>query len=87
MRSSASIAKPTVVSSRPTTPWTARHYDRNGKLLEAAAGKTSESKKPYKKSEGDKGMVFMQSMDYFPGCTYLPMKNLGSKKKLARHST
>jgi hypothetical protein len=37
-------------------------YDSNGKLLEAAAGKPSESKKPYKESGGDKGMVFMQSM-------------------------
>ncbi len=33
------------------------HYDSNGKLHEAAAGKPSESKKPYKKN-----MVFMQSM-------------------------
>jgi hypothetical protein len=38
------------------------HYDSNGKPLEAAAGKPSESKKPYKKSGGDKGMAFMQSM-------------------------
>ena len=37
-------------------------YDSNGKPLEAAAGKPSESKKPYKKSGGDKGMAFMQSM-------------------------
>jgi hypothetical protein len=38
-------------------------YDSNGKPLEAAAGKSSESKKPYKKSGGDKGMApFMQSM-------------------------
>ncbi len=37
-------------------------YDSDGKPLEAAAGKPSESKKPYKKSGGDKGMVFMQSM-------------------------
>jgi hypothetical protein len=36
--------------------------DSNGKPLKAAAGKPSESKKPYKKSEGDKGMAFMQSM-------------------------
>ena len=28
----------------------------------AAAGKPSESKKPYKKSGGNKGMAFMQSM-------------------------
>jgi hypothetical protein len=39
-----------------------RPYDSNGKPLKAAAGKPSESKKPYKKSGGDKGMAFMQSM-------------------------
>jgi hypothetical protein len=39
-----------------------RCYDSNGKPLKAAAGKLSESKKPYKKSGGDKGMAFMQSM-------------------------
>jgi hypothetical protein len=32
-------------------------YDSNGKPLEAAAGKPSESKKPYKKSGGNKNMV------------------------------
>ncbi len=37
-------------------------YDNNGKPLKAAAGKPSEFKKPYKKSGGDKGMAFMQSM-------------------------
>jgi hypothetical protein len=37
-------------------------YDSNGKSLEAVAGKPSESKKPYKKSGGNKGMAFMQSM-------------------------
>jgi hypothetical protein len=37
-------------------------YDSIGKPLEAAAGKPLESKKPYKKSGGDKGMAFMQSM-------------------------
>jgi hypothetical protein len=37
-------------------------YDSNGKPLEAAAGKPSESKKPYKKSGGNKGIAFMQSM-------------------------
>jgi hypothetical protein len=37
-------------------------YGSNGKPLEAAAGKPSESKKPYKKSGGDKNMAFMQSM-------------------------
>ncbi len=39
-----------------------RCFDSNGKPLDAAAGKPSESKKPYKKSGGDKGMAFMQSM-------------------------
>ena len=39
-----------------------RCYDSNGKPLKAAAGKPSESKKPYKKSGGNKGMAFMQSM-------------------------
>jgi hypothetical protein len=38
------------------------YYDSNGKPLEAAVGKLSESKKPYKKHGGDKGMVYMQSM-------------------------
>jgi hypothetical protein len=37
-------------------------YDSNGKRLEAAAGKPSEFKKPYKKSGGNKGMAFMPSM-------------------------
>jgi hypothetical protein len=37
-------------------------YDSYGKPLEAAVGKPSESKKPYKKSGGDKSMAFMQSM-------------------------
>jgi hypothetical protein len=39
-----------------------RRYDSNDKPLKAAAGKPSESKKPYKKSGGDKGMAFMQSI-------------------------
>jgi hypothetical protein len=39
-----------------------RCYNSNGKPLEAAAGKPSESKKPYKKSGGNKNMAFMQSM-------------------------
>jgi hypothetical protein len=38
------------------------HYDSNGKPLMVAAGKPAESKKPYKKSEGNKGMAFMQTM-------------------------
>ncbi len=37
-------------------------YDSNGKPLNAAAGKPFEPKKPYKKSGGNKGMGFMQSM-------------------------
>ncbi len=37
-------------------------YDSNGKPLKAATGKPSESKEPCKKSGGDKGMAFMQSM-------------------------
>jgi hypothetical protein len=37
-------------------------YDSNGKPLKAAAVKPSESKKPYKKFGGNKGMAFMQIM-------------------------
>jgi hypothetical protein len=37
-------------------------YDSDGKPLKAAAGKPSESKKPFKKSGGNKDMAFMQSM-------------------------
>jgi hypothetical protein len=37
-------------------------YGSNGKPLKAAAGKPSESKKPYKKSGDNKGMAFMKSM-------------------------
>ncbi len=63
MRSFASFARLAGVPTRSTTPWTAiTCYDSNGKPLEAAAGKPSESKKPFKKSGGDKGMAFMQSM-------------------------
>ncbi len=39
-----------------------RCYDSNGKPLEAAGSKPSESKKPYKKSGGNKGMALMQFM-------------------------
>jgi hypothetical protein len=38
-----------------------RRCDSNGKPLEAAAGKPSESKKPHMKSGGNKGMAFVQS--------------------------
>jgi hypothetical protein len=48
-------------------------YDSNGKPLKAAAGKPSESKKPYKKSGGNKGMAFMQSQ-----------KKAGKSKKLKK---
>ncbi len=37
-------------------------YDSNGKPLVAAAGKPSESEKPYKTFGGNKGIAFMQSM-------------------------
>ncbi len=37
-------------------------YDSNGKPLEVAVGKPFESKKLYKKSGGNTGMAFMQSM-------------------------
>jgi hypothetical protein len=36
-----------------------RHYDSNGKPLKTAAGEPSESKKPSKRSGGNKGMAFM----------------------------
>ncbi len=39
-----------------------RRYDSNDEPLKAAAGKPSESKKPYWKSGGNKGMAFIQSM-------------------------
>jgi hypothetical protein len=55
-----------------------RYYDIYGKPLEAAAGKPSESKKPYKKTGGNKGMAFMQSMFK----AYVKsQKNAGKSKK------
>jgi hypothetical protein len=56
-------------------------YDSNGKPLEAAAGKPSESKKPYKKSGGDRSMAFMQSM--FEAYVR-SQKNAGKSKKLKK---
>jgi hypothetical protein len=53
-------------------------YDSNGKPLEAAAGKPTESKMPYKKSGGDKGMAFMQTM--FEAYTKSQKKASKSKK-------
>jgi hypothetical protein len=52
--------------------------DSNGKPLEAASGKPSESKKPYKKSGGNKGMALMQSM--FKACVK-SQKKAGKSKK------
>jgi hypothetical protein len=57
-------------------------YDSNGKPLEVAAGKPSESKKPYKKSGGDKGMAFMQSM--FEAYAK-SQKKAGKSKKHKKH--
>jgi hypothetical protein len=55
-----------------------RQYDSNGKPLKAAAGKHSESKKPYKKSGDNKSMAFMQSMFK----AYVKsQKNAGKSKK------
>jgi hypothetical protein len=47
--------------------------------LEAAAGKPSESKKPYTKSGGDKGVAFMQSM--FKAYVKIQKKAGKSKKR------
>ncbi len=59
-----------------------RCYDSNGKPLEAAAGKPSESKKPYKKSGGNKGMALMQSMFK----AYVKsQKKAGKSKKRKKH--
>jgi hypothetical protein len=57
-------------------------YDSNGKPLEAAAGKPSESKKPYKKSGGNKDMAFMQSM--FEAYAK-SQKKAGKSKKRKKH--
>jgi hypothetical protein len=56
-----------------------RCYDSNGKpQLEAAAGKRSVSKNPDKKSGGNMGMAFMQSM--FKACVKSQKKANKSKK-------
>jgi hypothetical protein len=57
-------------------------YDSNGKPLKAAAGKPSESKKPYKKSGRKKGMTFMQSM--FKAYKK-SQKKAGKSKKRKKH--
>jgi hypothetical protein len=59
-----------------------RCYDSNGKPLKAAAGKPSESKKPYKKSGGNKGMEFMQHM--FEAYVKSQKKS-GKSKKCKKH--
>jgi hypothetical protein len=59
-----------------------RCYDSNGKPLQAAAGKPSESKKPFKKSGCDKGMAFMQSM--FEAYEKIQKKAGKSKKRKKR---
>jgi hypothetical protein len=56
-----------------------RRYDRDGKLIGAAAGKpsASESKKPYKKFGGHKSIVFMQTILE----AYVMAKKSGKSKK------
>jgi hypothetical protein len=60
-----------------------RCYDSNGRPLEAAAGKPSESKKPNKKSGGNKGMAFMQSMFE----AYVKIQKKAGKSKKHRNVT
>jgi hypothetical protein len=69
--------------SLPDPQHLGRHcYDRNSKPLVAAAGKPSESEKPYKKFGGNKGMVFMQSMFE----AYVKsQKKAGKSKKYKKH--
>jgi hypothetical protein len=52
-------------------------YDSNGKPFAAAAGKPSDSKKPYKKFGGNKSMAFMQNMFE----AYVKAKKAGKSKK------
>jgi hypothetical protein len=61
VRGFASVAKPTAVPYQTHNTLNCRRYASNGKPLKAAAGKPSESKKPYKKFGGNKGMACMQS--------------------------
>ncbi len=63
VRTSANVSKPMEAGPFQThNTLDCCCYDSNGKPLKAAAGKPYESKKPYKKSGGNKGMAFMQSM-------------------------
>jgi hypothetical protein len=57
-------------------------YDSNGKPLETAAGKPFKSKKPYKKSGGNKSMAFMESM--FEAYVKSQKKATKSKKRKKR---
>ena len=57
-------------------------YNSNGKLVKAAAGTPSESKKPYKKSGSNKGMASMQSM--FDAYVKSQKKASKSKKRKKR---
>jgi hypothetical protein len=52
-------------------------YNSNGKPLTVAAGKPTESKKPSKKSGGNEGMIFMQSMFE----AFVKAKKAGKSKK------
>jgi hypothetical protein len=56
-------------------------FASNGKPLMAAAGKPSESKKPYKKFGGNKRMAFMQTMFK----AYVKSKKAGKSKKHKKH--
>jgi hypothetical protein len=58
-------------------------YVSNGKPLEAASGKPSESKKPFKKSGGNKGIAFMQTMFEAYGER---QKKTGKSKKCKKHN-
>jgi hypothetical protein len=54
----------------------------NGKPLAAAAGKPSESKKPYKKFGCNKSMAFMQTMFE----AYINAKKAGKSKKCKKRN-
>jgi hypothetical protein len=57
------------------------YYDSNGKPLAAAAGKSAESKKPYKMFGGNKSMAFMQTTFK----AYVKAKKAGKAKKHKKH--
>ncbi len=56
-------------------------YDSNGKPPVTAAGKSAESKKPYKKFGGNKSMASMQTMFE----AYVKAKKAGKSKKRKKH--